>query len=178
VVGIDVLTAKRWVLDIHNQMGMSPKSIHNHIRAWTDKYAPREWRIEKNAMQGMLTQDEELRTYLSSRGCRLVEHFTSGHNKWDGDFGVASMAPLFTNAKPLIDLPGNRVHGGDQMRAVDELVMALWFADIRAKELIGGRRAEGSFLPNRYLSPRGKARQRVVNIEDAIALQAATRAAV
>lgn len=204
VVGIDVLTGKRWVLDIHNQMGMSPKSIHNHIRAWTDKYAPREWRIEKNAMQGMLTQDEELRTYLSSRGCRLVEHFTSGHNKWDGDFGVASMAPLFTNSKPLIDIPGNRVIGGDQMRAVDELVaqlvawqprpdgasarkakpgttdlvMALWFADIRAKELIGGRRAEGSFLPNRYLSPRGKARQRVVNIEDAIALQAATRAAV
>lgn len=74
--GVDAATGKRWVLDLHNEAGMTPASIRQHIYAWTEKYQPREWRIEKNAMQGMLTQDEELRAHLSGRGCRLIEHFT------------------------------------------------------------------------------------------------------
>lgn len=190
---VDLGSGKRWVLDLHNQMGMTPKLIHQLIERWTEKYSPREWRIEKNAMQGMLTQDEELRSFLASHGCRLVEHFT-GVGKWDADFGVAGMAPLFSVRPTLVDLPGNRVLGGPQVRAVDELVsqlvawqprpdgavqrksrpgttdlvMALWFAEIRARELIVGRRSEASFIPNKYMTRRGRSAQRVIDVEEAL----------
>lgn len=200
-MAVDPGSGRRWVLDLHNQMGMSPASIHDHIRRWTEKYEPREWRIEKNAMQGMLTQDEELRQFLSARGCRLVEHFTGG-NKWDADFGVAAMAPLFMARPTLIDVPANRVLGGSAVRAVDELVtqliswqprpeggqrrvrpgttdlvMALWFAEIRARELIVGRRSEASFRPNRFATRRGRALQRVVDIDEALEQHLAVRVA-
>lgn len=200
VMAVDVKTGKRWILDLHNQFGMTPTAIHELIRKWTEKYNPREWRIEKNAMQGMLTQDEALRDFLNSRGCRLIEHFTGVH-KWDDDYGVAGMAPLFLpvleGREPLIDIPYNRTPGGHAAIAADslisqlvswtprdtttstrraqpgttDLVMALWFANIRANELVMGRTRAASFRPNPYAS-RARLKQRyVVNIEDALMAQ-------
>lgn len=203
VVALDTRTGKRWVLDAHNQAGMTPATIRQLMLAWTDKYRPREWRVEKNAMQGMLTQDEELRTALNSRGCRLIEHFTDG-SKWDGDYGVAGMAPLFlanldamgqpTGKRPLIDLPYNKVTGGQATHAVDALVqqlitwephspgaprarpgttdavMALWFAEIRCRELMSGRDGAAGHMTNKYLSRAGQARRAVIDL-DALALE-------
>lgn len=109
VMGIDRQTRMRYVLDVSNKPGMTPDEIRTLIKRWTDKYKIQEWRIEKNAFQLMLTQDREVREYLASRGATLTEHFT-GSNKWDYDFGIASMTTLFDgwHAKPpynLIELP-------------------------------------------------------------------------
>jgi hypothetical protein len=93
-IGIDVSTQKRYVLDVSNQQGMKPDDIRTLIKDWTDKYSISEWRVEKNAFQAMLTQDREVREYLQTRGATLKEHHT-GNNKWDTDFGVASLTTLF-----------------------------------------------------------------------------------
>jgi len=100
-------------------------------------------------MNLMVTQNREIRTFLGNRGCLLKEHYT-GKNKWDADFGVASMALLFDGHeanKNLIRLPSRS--GSEGMKAFIEqlttwfpetkgktdLVMALWFAEIRAREI-------------------------------------------
>lgn len=200
-LALDTKTGKRWVLEVFNKSNMTPATIHQLIRAWTQKYQPREWRVEKNAMQGMLTQDEELRQFLNARGCRLVEHFTD-KGKWDDDFGVAGMAPLFLagldsegkpTGRPLIDLPHNRVTGGSAANAVDQLVtqlvswaplepgkrarpgttdivMALWFAEIRCRELVNGRDQQAGFAKNPYLTRGGRGRQMIVDL-DALILE-------
>jgi len=196
-MGVDVRSGTRWVLDLHNEAGMTPASIHALIKRWTEKYRPREWRIEKNAMQGMLTQDETLRRDLNSMGCFITEHFT-GSNKWDPDYGVAGMAPLFLPAlegrETLIDLPANGTNGGNSSAAVQalvaqlvswrprpagervrrdkpgttDLVMALWFADVRARELILNRRNEQTHIKSIYNSRGERARQRVINIDEVL----------
>lgn len=193
-MSVDRKTGKRYVLDVFNRAGMSPAGIHEHIRVWTDKYSPHEWRIEKNAMQGMLTQDEVLRQHLSSRGVQLKEHFT-GSNKWDAEFGVASMAPLFPRldgegrvipGSGLIELPSPKFGGESVNQLITQLlawapkrqgakgrpgttdiVMALWFAEIRAREIVATT-SDLTHLPNRWLSKRGVSSRLTVDVEAAV----------
>ncbi len=73
-LAIDISTQKRYLLDVSNKAGMKPDEIRTLIKDWTDQYKISEWRIEKNAFQTMLTQDREVREYLSSRGATLREH--------------------------------------------------------------------------------------------------------
>ncbi|MFD6250570.1 phage terminase large subunit family protein, partial [Streptomyces roseolus] len=107
VVGLDRRTGQRWVLDVINERGMPPHRMRDEIKRLTERYGIQEWRIEKNAYQASITQDAEIRTYLNARGCLLTPHHTNS-NKWDSDFGVASMATLFTGwqeGRNLIRLP-------------------------------------------------------------------------
>lgn len=39
VLGVDRQSRRRYVLDVHNQAGMTPDDIRNLIRRWTEKYA-------------------------------------------------------------------------------------------------------------------------------------------
>src|ERR1051325_1600334 len=48
---------------------LKPEDIFNKIMEFTVKYKMNEWRIEKNAMNMMVTQSEPLREFLASRGC-------------------------------------------------------------------------------------------------------------
>lgn len=152
-----------------------------------------EWRVEKNAFQIMLTQDREVRQFLASRGCLLREHFT-GNNKWDTDFGVASMRDLFgtwqhisgrewqATLPPLIDLPSR--YNSEGVKALCEqlvtwfpnapksqktdCVMALWFCEIRARELTD--EGFGKFhLDNPYLPARLLEEQMVVDLDQLLA---------
>lgn len=187
VMGVDRVTRKRWVLEVFNGT-TTPDDIRDLMTTWTSKYGIHEWRVEKNAFQIMLTQDREIRQFLASRGCVLKEHFT-GTNKWDVDFGVASMRDLFgtwrkaVNAAwepvlpALISLPTKQNEGVKAL--VEQLVtwypdapksqktdtvMALWFAEIRARELTD----EGfgkSFLDNPFRVPRLADRQEVVDLD-------------
>lgn len=195
---VDRNTGKRWILDAHNERGMTPQTIRELIMVWTDRYKPSEWRIEKNAMQGMLTQDAPLRDYLAGRGCRLVEHFT-GNNKWDDSYGVASMAALFLPAiedppRPtLVDFPATKFNqpaanavkemvgqlvawqprektiGKKAQPGSTDLVMALWFAEIRARELCRELATRPTHMTNRYASRASRAGRTVVNVQDALA---------
>jgi hypothetical protein len=149
-IALDISTQKRYILDVSNVAGMLPDEIRTLIKDWTDKYNITEWRIEKNAFQTMLTQDREVREYLSSRGAVLREHHT-GQNKWDTDFGVASLTTLFhghTEGNALIEFPST--HASEGLKALIEqlvtwypdspksqkkdCVMAFWFAELACRD--------------------------------------------
>lgn len=188
VIGLDRQTGVRWVMDIYNKRGCRPHEMREMIKSWTDRYRVTEWRIEKNAFQGSIVQDEDLRTYLHGRGALMTGHFTGG-NKWDPNFGVASMATLFKgheDGRNLIRLPsryqsegsralveqlttwnpvpmGTRAHTGHW-----DTVMALWFAEIRCRELMQGEYASWH-LGSEFTSERDNDSQMVVDLDYAIA---------
>lgn len=149
-LGLDRQSGKRFLLDVFNQASLNYNQIINTIKEWTLAYGVQEWRIEKNNVQAWLTQDEGLLDFLRARGVVVQPHFTHG-NKWDADFGVASMAALFDgyeDGRNLIDLPSSRNHAGVQAlreqlitwhpetKGKTDIVMALWFAEIRCRELM------------------------------------------
>ena len=197
VLSVDRADGKRYVLDVHDQPAMTPAAIKALIKSWTEKYQLHEWRIEKNAFQQYLTQDAELREWLASRGCVLKEHHT-GVGKWDSEFGVASLAPLFGDVErntgkvilePLIELPATKRHEAAK-RLVEQLVtwtpeaarkqrgtktdivMALWFAEIRAREIATDGKSKAYFMQNnKYLTPLGRQARRVINLDEAYLAQ-------
>jgi hypothetical protein len=75
VMGVDRQTKMRYVLDVHNENAMTPLEIRNLIKEWTIKYGISEWRIEKNAFQLFLTQDEEINEFVRGIGCTIKEHY-------------------------------------------------------------------------------------------------------
>lgn len=178
VLGVDRATRKRYVLDVINQAGMTPTAMRNAIKTETERFGIHEWRIEKNAFQTMLTQDAEIREFLASRGCLLKEHHT-GNNKWDVDFGVASMSMLFDgyqDGRQLIELPSTQSEGvkalveqlitwAPETKNKTDVVMALWFAEIRAREIVDNM-AGRYFNDNPYLTPWQEERRVVVNLDD------------
>jgi hypothetical protein len=112
VMALDRMSGKRIVLDGFNMANCPPARMREQVKIFTTKYAIKEWVIERNAFQRYLTQDEELRMFLYGQGCILREHFTSS-NKYDEDFGVMSMAPLFLSCvDPVEGDPWRRRTGG------------------------------------------------------------------
>lgn len=178
ILGIDRATGVRWVLDVWTRANCKPDDLFDKIKEWTVKYHVNEWCIEKNAMNLMVTQNRDLRNFLGTRGCLLREHFT-GNNKNDIDFGVASMSMLFdgaTEGKGLIRLPSRSQAEGVKMlveqlttwfpqtKAKQDTVMALWFAETRARELVN--QIESVFhLSNQYQSERDKERRVTVDLD-------------
>lgn len=178
VLGIDRMSGVRYVLDVWTAPNQKPDDLFNKIKEWTLKYHMHEWVIEKNAMNLMVTQNRDLRNFLGSRGTVLKEHFT-GNNKNDADFGVASMSMLFDGAledKGLIRLPSRSQNEGvkalveqlvtwfPQTKAKQDTVMALWFAETRARELVND--IESVFhMTNQYMSPRDLEKQVTVDLD-------------
>lgn len=187
VMGVDRATGIRWVLDVWTLPNQKPDNLFDKIKDWTVKYHVNEWAIEKNAMNLMVTQNRDLRNFLGSRGCLLREHFT-GNNKNDVDFGVASMSMLFDGAiegNGLIRFPSRSQHEGmkamqEQLsnwfpgtKAKHDTVMALWFAETRAREMVSN--LDSVFhVGNQYQSARDKSRQFTIDL-DHMALQASWR---
>lgn len=150
VMGVDRQTGIRYILDVWNQSSMNYEEIINMIKDWTVRYGIMEWRIEKNNVQDWIVQDEPLQDFLRGRGVQISPHFTSG-NKWDVDFGVASMANLFhgsDSGRHHIELPSPKASSGVQAlreqlvswfpatKGKTDTVMALWFAEIRARQIV------------------------------------------
>jgi len=178
ILGVDRMTGVRWVLDVWTRANCKPDDLFDKIKEWTVKYHVNEWVIEKNAMNLMVTQNRDLRNFLGSRGSLLREHFT-GNNKNDIDFGVASMSMLFDGSKEdkgLIRLPSRSQAEGvkafveqlctwfPQSKAKQDCVMALWFAETKARELVNG--IESVFhVNNEYQSARDKQRSVVIDLD-------------
>jgi hypothetical protein len=175
LLGLDRVTGKRWLIDVANRQGMKPDEMRELIKEWTVKYGIHEWRIEKNAFQGFLTQDSDVRSFLATRGVTLADHFT-GNNKHDAEFGVAAMSHLFEMG--LIRLPRAQTESVKALVAQliswqpklpkgvkTDIVMALWFAELRCQELVdtamGGLHTK-SIFQTRY----DKSQQRSVTYED------------
>lgn len=163
--------------------------IRDIIINWTQLYSPSEWIIEKNAFQAFLTQDEGIRQYLASRGVILREHHTGG-NKWDAGFGVASMSTLFGTKQSdgkhhrdnLIHLPSDQsemikslieqlITWTPTTKGKTDMVMALWFCEIRAREMLNYGQYATHHLKNPFLSRGEQARRVVVNIDEMLAEQ-------
>jgi hypothetical protein len=179
VLAVDMQTRKRYVLDANRMTGPTPQQIRNLIRTYTEKYSPNLWVIEKNAFQLYLTRDEEIRAYLANRGVSMVEHYT-GSNKIDPDFGVASVAPLFTER--MIELPSS--HNSEGIKALIEqlitwqpgkkgkdlkmdLPMALWFAELRARLMVDQHTMKSNQHRSNRWTPRARQRMKqVVYLDD------------
>ena len=190
VIAGDRITGKRYLLEASRMPAPTPQMIRDLIKGWTDKYQPKVWAIEKNAFQLFLTQDEEINRYLSSRGTRLVSHYT-GANKMDAEFGVASMAGLFGSLdnqgkhmkNNLLDLP--RADNEHIKALIEQLItwsagtknkqdgpMALWFAETQMRDYINQAGAYGqTFVKNKFATRAQIAGRKVVNLEEYAQLQ-------
>jgi hypothetical protein len=181
---VDRQSGKRLVLDAYNMSDPTPGKIRAIIEDWINTYKPVELRIEINAHQKMYEVDEEFRQYLANKGVRFSSHFT-GKNKWDTDFGVAAMQGLFGtmggakhNRDNLIELPDPQYHEGikaliNQLitwkpgtRNPTDVVMALWFCEIKAKEMIQHSGNQIWHATSRFVTQRQMAKQAVVNLDD------------
>jgi hypothetical protein len=178
VMGVDRHSKKRYILHVKAHARSTPAWIREQIKDLTEAYGIHEWRVEKNAFQQFLTLDEEINNWLAAKGVRFTEHHT-GKNKADPSFGVASMSTLFDYG--FIELPAvHQVESCKQLvdqlitwspetRGKTDLVMAMWFAEIRAREVVNASSAERgnkNFLGNRFLSRRRRDQQIVVNLND------------
>jgi hypothetical protein len=185
----------RRILQCWLKTSPTPAYIREHIKFVTDEYNVNEWAIESNAFQLFLTFDEDINRFLQSRGVKMSPHYTS-RNKQDPDFGVASMASLFGgfkehansvrsnmdhDKKNIIELPDPDKSEGTKA-LIEQLTvwqpgklgkdlkqdgpMALWFAELRAREILGvGRRKRQYFMDNPYLSRGDRAKRAVVPTE-------------
>ncbi len=184
VMTVDRQTRKRYILDVENMQEPTPQKIQKLIEEWVEKYSPQEIRIETNAHQKAYALDENLRTFLASNGVRFSSQFT-GRNKWDTGFGVAAMSGLFGTMRSnvhqddnLIELPSQ--DGSEGIKALiqqlitwkpdtkgkTDCVMALWFCELRAREVIGTTRMGQSHMPNRWATPRQQRERYMVNLND------------
>jgi hypothetical protein len=184
VIGLDIKTQKRYVLDVYNKPGITPEAMREMIKGWTDRYKVSEWRIERNGFQGFLVHDRELNEYCSSRGSVIKPHFT-GQNKHDADFGVASMTVLWNgwqDGYQLIELPST--HGQESAKQLIEqlvtwhpdapknqktdIVMALWFAELACRDRITlASNYTRSHVRNNFLTPWDKKQQTTVSLLEA-----------
>jgi hypothetical protein len=187
VVGIDRRTGVRWVLDVVNRRGMPPHEMRSEMERLTERYGIVEWRVEKNAYQASITQDALIRTFLSARGCLISPHHTNS-NKWDSDFGVASMATLFEgwrDGRNLIRLPSQTKSEGvrafieqlcswfPETKGLTDCVMAFWFAEIRCRELMVSDYSGWHTNNSEFTSERDASGQMVVDIDFALQQQGA-----
>jgi hypothetical protein len=181
---IDPVTHKRYILDAQKITRPTPAQIKQMIFDWTAMYSPIEWIVEKNAFQQFLTQDENIRQHLASRGTYLREHHT-GVNKWDAGFGVASMSSLFGTKQVdgkhhrdnLIHLPSDQnenikalveqlVTWSPDTKGKTDIVMALWFCEIKAREILTRGQYGKTHLSNPFLSRAERSKRTVVNIDE------------
>jgi hypothetical protein len=184
---VDRVTHKRYIVDAIKITRPTPAAIRQLIFDWTSLYQPSEWIVEKNAFQSFLTQDEGIRQNLASRGVLLREHHT-GTNKWDSGFGVASMSTLFGTKQfdgkhhrdNLIHLPSDQTENikalieqlitwSPTTKGKTDMVMALWFCEIRAREMLNQGMHKTHHMKNPFLSRFEVGKRTVVNIDELLA---------
>jgi hypothetical protein len=180
---VDRDTGQRMILDCYNMGDPTPQKIRSLIEDWVDRYRPVEIRIEINAHQKHYALDTEFRQWLASRGVRFSEHFT-GKNKWDTAFGVAAMSQLMGTLRDgkfqednILELPDNvnehtkalvnqLITWKADTKGPTDLVMALWFCEIRAQEMVRAGTNVRHHMDNRHITRRQANNRMVVNLDD------------
>lgn len=184
IMTVDRNTRNRYILDVENMKDPTPQKVQELIETWVEKYQPQELRIEINAHQKAYSLDLDLQQYLASHGVKFSSQFT-GKNKWDTSFGVAAMSGLFGTVRNgthqddnLIELPSQDGSEGikaliqqlitwrPDTRGPTDCVMALWFCELRAKEIISNARINQSHLNNRWATRRQLESRYVMNVND------------
>ncbi len=184
---VDRISHKRYIVDAIKITRPTPAQIRQLITDWTNVYAPAEWIVERNAFQSFLTQDEGIRQFLASKGTILREHHT-GNNKWDAGFGVASMSTLFGTKQAdgkhhrdnLMHLPSDQTENikalieqlitwSPTTKGKTDMVMALWFCEIKVREWLNQGIHTTHHLRNPFLSRYERGKRVVVNIDELLA---------
>lgn len=195
---VDRRTRQRYVMDVHVMTAPTPKAIKDLIFEWSDRYKPHTVVVESNAFQLFLTKDEEIRSFLANKGIAYRPHFT-GNNKQDAEFGVASLAPLFGTLEEKDGKNNGMKHGGNNMielpdarsegvkKLVEQLitwmpgvrgnklkmdaVMALWFCELVAREVIFQSSEQANFLPSEWTSHGDLENRYVIDLDQLAAVQ-------
>jgi len=181
---VDRVSHKRFIVDATKITRPTPAQIRQLITDWTNLYTPTEWIVERNAFQSFLTQDEGIRGFLATKGVLLKEHHT-GSNKWDSGFGVASMSTLFGTKQAdgkhhrdnLMHLPSDQTENIKSLieqlitwspttKGKTDMVMALWFCEIKAREWLNQGMHTIHHLKNPFLSRYERGKRMVVNIDE------------
>ncbi len=184
IMTVDRTTRKRYVLDVENMSEPTPQKIQDLIENWVEKYRPHELRIETNAHQKAYALDTDLQQFLASVGVKFSSQFT-GKNKWDTGFGVAAMAGLFGTLRGkehqndnLIELPSQEGSEGiksliqqlitwePNTKGKTDCVMALWFCELRAREVIGVTRSNQAHLSNKWATRSQLQNRFTINVND------------
>jgi hypothetical protein len=183
VYAVERTSGKRLVLDTYNMSDPSPGKIRDLIGRWIETYRIAEIRIETNAHQKAYALDEEFRQWLANQGVKFSGHFT-GNNKWDASFGVAAMSDLFGTVAEgkhqknnLIELPSvdnehmkalvnQLITWNPDTKGPTDLVMALWFCEIRAQEIIKKSGFKQQFVPNRFATRRSISERGVMSLTE------------
>ena len=148
VLAADMRTGRRVVVDTSNVKQMRAPQIKDQMTEFCSRYPISEVRVEVNGLQSQLFQyDQELVQALTSKGVRLAPHITHGRNKWDPQFGIESMGPMFYNKQ--ISCPYGDINSRRKTNELHEqlaqfpvgsenpdLVMALWFAELGIREMV------------------------------------------
>jgi hypothetical protein len=184
IMTVDRITRERFILDVENMQDPNPQKIQKLIEDWVGKYKPQEIRIETNAHQKAYALDDDLRMFLANSGVRFSSQFT-GKNKWDTSFGIAAMSGLFGtmrnglhNDDNLIEIPSQ--DGSEGIKALiqqlitwrpdtkgkTDCVMALWFCELRAREIITNSRINQTHMENRWVTRKQAQSQFIVNVND------------
>jgi hypothetical protein len=177
LLAVDLNTGHRFVVDAIAEKAMKAPRMKQLMFEWTDRYPIYEWRVESNGVQSQLVQyNEEVMQHLAKRGVRVVPHQTHG-NKWDAEFGVESIAPLFS--QKLVSIPwAGRSTAQNFQRMIEEfisfpmgvtsdLVMAFWFAELGIREILN--RAHMPMFNDRLRRKwpkRIRSRAKIVNFEE------------
>lgn len=193
---VDRRSGKRYVMDVDVMTSPTPAAIRTLIRNWAERYTPHVIVVESNAFQLFLTQDEEIRSYLASKGIAYRPHHT-GSNKQDPEFGVASLAPLFgtrTNKENqittkhagdnLIELPSTASEnvrklieqlitwqpGVPPKKLKQDAVMALWFCELIAREQLFRitSNQQTNFMSNEFVTRGDFDNRYTINLNDMI----------
>lgn len=159
VVALDHETGERWLVDcIWRTAVRNPEVLKSLLVETAYRYRPVRCRIERNAMQGFLSKDPDLRRRLAAAGCATEEEYTSPQNKYDPEWGVGSLAAQFDQGLWHIPWAGG---SAERMRPLlEELaswrpgvkvrqdrVMSLWLAELSARSVGAYHRAQGHHTP-------------------------------
>ena len=115
----------------------------------------------------------------------MKKEFKEGKNKQDTSFGVAAMSGLFGTMHNgvhqndnLLELPSQDTSEGvkaliqqlitwkPETKGKTDCVMALWFCELRAKEIIGNVNINQSHVTNRWATRRQLEQRYVMNVND------------
>ena len=143
LMGVDLSTGKRYMIDHFNQKGMRSPVLKDKLLEWCDSYPIYEIRVENNGLQGQLIQyDTELIKKVALQGTKVTGHHTQT-NKWDPTFGVESMAVPY--GAGLYSIPWGNIQAQRKWQPLidqllyfpatpNDMVMANWFADLGVRD--------------------------------------------
>jgi hypothetical protein len=205
VIGVDRATKTRYLLDGFDKANCSPREMIQRVQELTTRLGVKTWVVERNAFQRFLTQLDEFRNWMYSRHVRLREHVTGDNKYDDQFGVAAMAGLFLSCGTPrndgsgewtrtpdtaLIELPTPRLsrvtsllieqlatwHPTDmRQRAVQDLVMALWFCEIEARSWLGVGRTAQNYATSQGATRHDLANRRVVNLNELAALREAER---